>query len=95
MSVLQLLDVFGKVTGTTLRHEMRPRRDGDICAMYSNGERARDELGWTPKYSLEQMCKCMTIPLVSPPIYLLGNGQTLLAKESQHPNFYLILFFVT
>lgn len=25
--------------------------------MYSNGERAKTELGWTPRFTLEQMCK--------------------------------------
>ena len=91
MSVIQLLDVFGKVTGTTLRYEIKPRRDGDICAMYANGERARDELGWAPKYSLEQMCKLHDVSLsLSPPICLLGDGQTLLAIRVPASNFQFI-----
>lgn len=57
ISVLQLLQTFGQVTSTKVAYELKPRREGDICAMYSNGERAKQELGWTPRFSLEQMCK--------------------------------------
>ena len=57
VSVLQLLQTFGKVTGMPVAYEIQPRREGDIYAMYSNGERAQRELGWTPKFTLEQMCK--------------------------------------
>lgn len=57
MSVIQLLQTFGKVTGKKVAYELKPRREGDICAMYSNGERAKQELGWTPSFTLEQMCK--------------------------------------
>lgn len=58
VSVIQLVQTFGKVTGMTVAYELKPRREGDISAMYSNGERAKTELGWTPRFTLEQMCKC-------------------------------------
>ncbi|KAI9562813.1 hypothetical protein GHT06_010268 [Daphnia sinensis] len=57
VSVIQLVETFGKVTGTTVTYELKPRREGDISAMYSNGERAKTELGWTPRFTLEQMCE--------------------------------------
>lgn len=57
VSVIQLVQTFGKVTGMTVAYELKPRREGDICAMYSNGERAKTELGWTPCFTLEQMCE--------------------------------------
>lgn len=57
VSVIQLVQTFGKVTGMTVAYELKPRREGDISAMYSNGERAKTELGWTPRFTLEQMCK--------------------------------------
>lgn len=57
VSVIQLLQTFGKVTGKKVAYELKPRREGDICAMYSNGERAKQELGWTPCFTLEQMCE--------------------------------------
>ncbi len=57
VSVIQLVQTFGKVTSTKVPYELKPRREGDICAMYSNGERAKQELGWIPRFTLEQMCK--------------------------------------
>ncbi|XP_046637006.1 UDP-glucose 4-epimerase-like isoform X1 [Daphnia pulicaria] len=57
VSVIQLVQTFGKVTGMTVAYELKPRREGDISAMYSNGERAKTELGWTPRFTLEQMCE--------------------------------------
>jgi len=57
VSVLQLVKAFGEVTGTVVPYEIKPRREGDICAMYANGTRAKNELGWVPRYNLEQMCK--------------------------------------
>jgi len=57
VSVLQLVETFGKITGTSVPYEIKPRREGDICAMYANGSRAKNELGWQPRYNLEQMCQ--------------------------------------
>lgn len=57
VSVLQLVATFGKITGTTVPYEIKPRREGDICAMYANGTRAKNELGWEPRYNLEKMCE--------------------------------------
>jgi len=57
VSVLQLLRIFEKTTGTTVPYEMKPRREGDIISIYSDGTRAKQELGWTTRYSLEQMCE--------------------------------------
>ena len=66
VSVLQLLRIFEKTTGTTVPYEMKPRREGDIISIYSDGTRAKQELGWTTRYSLEQMCKCSGSPIFSP-----------------------------
>jgi len=57
VSVLELLRTFEKTTGKQVAHEIKPRRDGDICSMYSNGTRACEELGWTTRFTLEQMCE--------------------------------------
>ena len=37
---------------------MKPRRDGDIVAMYANTDLAKKELKWQSKFNLEDMCKC-------------------------------------
>ena len=58
VSVLQLIDAFQRSCGIKIPYEFKPRREGDIVAMYGNVSLAKDELGWNAQYSLEQMCKC-------------------------------------
>ena len=57
MSVLQLINVFAHITGREVPYVVKPRRDGDIVAMYANGALAKEELGWESKYDLQRMCK--------------------------------------
>ncbi|XP_076069465.1 UDP-glucose 4-epimerase-like isoform X5 [Oratosquilla oratoria] len=56
-SVLQLVKAFEAVTKTKVACELLPRREGDIVSMYANTALALKELGWSSKYSLEQMCE--------------------------------------
>lgn len=57
VTVLELIKTFEKVTGTTVPYTVKKRREGDITSMYANTDLANTELGWTAKYSVEQMCK--------------------------------------
>lgn len=57
VSVLQLVKAFEAVTDTKVPYELKPRREGDIVSMFANTALAKNELGWTAKYSLENMCK--------------------------------------
>lgn len=57
VSVLQLVRAFETVTDTKVTYEMKPRREGDIIAMYANTDLAKRELLWQSKYSLENMCQ--------------------------------------
>ncbi|XP_057326051.1 UDP-glucose 4-epimerase-like [Microplitis mediator] len=57
VSVLELVKTFEKVTSTNIPFVICGRRDGDIISMYADAEAAKVELGWTTKYSLEQMCQ--------------------------------------
>lgn len=57
VSVLQLVKAFEAVTDTKVPYELKPRREGDIVSMFANTTLAKNELGWTAKYSLENMCK--------------------------------------
>lgn len=57
VSVLELVKTFEKVTGTKVPYVIENRREGDIVSMYANASLAREELGWTAKYDVEQMCK--------------------------------------
>lgn len=54
-TVLEVINAFEKVTGTKLNYSIGPRRPGDVIAIYANNEKAKTELGWSLKYSLEDM----------------------------------------
>lgn len=56
-SVLQLLRTFERVTKTSIPFQIKARREGDIVSMYANANLAKEELGWSTQFSLEQMCK--------------------------------------
>ncbi len=55
VTVLEAISTFEKVSGVALNYEKGPRRPGDIVAIYANNNLARHQLGWEPRYSLEDM----------------------------------------
>jgi UDP-glucose 4-epimerase len=54
-TVLEVIHAFEKASGVKLNYELGPRRAGDVVAIYANNNKAKEELGWNPKYSLEDM----------------------------------------
>ena len=54
-SVLEVISTFEKVSQQKLDYAIGPRRTGDVVAIYANNEKAKDILGWSPEYSLEEM----------------------------------------
>lgn len=60
-SVLELIKTFEKVTGVKVPYKIEARRQGDIESMYANCDLAKIDLGWTAKYSLEDMCKLLNV----------------------------------
>ena len=54
-TVLEVIQSFEKVSGTKLNYSIGPRRSGDVIAIYANNTKAKTELGWLPKYNLDQM----------------------------------------
>lgn len=56
-SVLDMVKVFEKANGLTIRYEIGARRPGDIDTVYSNPEKALRVLGWKAEKSLEDMCR--------------------------------------
>lgn len=54
VSVLEVIDAFERVTGEKVPHQFGERREGDIVAIWANAERAKEELKWETKRSLEQ-----------------------------------------
>ena len=56
-SVLQLRDAFVKATGVDVPYVIVPRRPGDPDEVYANADKAKNVLGWTAKYGIEEMCE--------------------------------------
>lgn len=55
ISVLQIKNTFEKVNNVSITSEFVNRRAGDLPSFYANALRANSELGWTAKYTLEDM----------------------------------------
>jgi UDP-glucose 4-epimerase len=55
VTVLEAIGAFEKVSGIKLNYVIAPRRPGDVIAIYANNDLARKQLGWIPKFSLEEM----------------------------------------
>jgi UDP-glucose 4-epimerase len=45
----QVVEAVREVTGHPVPTEIAPRRDGDPAALVASAQRARTELGWTPR----------------------------------------------
>ena len=56
-SVLQLRNAFVKATGVDVPYVIDPRRPGDPDEVYANADKAKNVLGWTAKYGIEEMCE--------------------------------------
>ena len=56
-SVLELVTMFEKVNNLKVNYKIVARRPGDIDACYASNAKAKNELGFETKYSLEDMCK--------------------------------------
>lgn len=56
-SVLQLVEAFEQANGIKLPYEIVDRRPGDIAECYADVSKAKQDLGWTAKRDLVEMCK--------------------------------------
>ena len=50
------IKAYSKACGKDLPYVIDPRRPGDIAECYADPAKARDELGWTAEYGIEEMC---------------------------------------
>jgi UDP-glucose 4-epimerase len=53
-TVMEVITAFEKASGVTLNYRIVDRRAGDVVEAYAQTDKARNILGWTPKYSLEE-----------------------------------------
>ena len=56
-SVMDMIHAFEKIIGMEIHYEIVEPRAGDIATCYADPAKAREELGWEAKYSLEEMCR--------------------------------------
>ncbi len=54
-TVLEAINAFEMVSGVKLNYTKGPRRSGDVVAIYANNNKAKSELGWTPRYNINDM----------------------------------------
>jgi len=55
-SVLEVINAFSKATGVNIPYRFTERRPGDVAASFADPTKANNELGWSAKYGLEEMC---------------------------------------
>lgn len=55
LTVLEIINEFEKVSGVKLNYQIGPRRSGDVIAIYANNDKAKNLLGWQPKFNLRDM----------------------------------------
>lgn len=56
-SVLDMVKAFENSTGKKVPYQIVSRRAGDIASCYADPKKAKEELGWSAKKTLEDMCK--------------------------------------
>ena len=50
-SVKEVIETSRQVTGEKIEAEVAPRRAGDPAVLVASSRKAREELGWNPKYN--------------------------------------------
>jgi UDP-glucose 4-epimerase len=56
-SVLDMVKAFGKACGHDVPYVISTRRPGDIGACYADSTKAKEMLGWTAQYDVNDMCE--------------------------------------
>lgn len=56
-TVLEAVHAFEQETGVRLNYNLGPRRAGDVVAVYSDVQKAKQLLGWQPKRRIEEIMK--------------------------------------
>lgn len=56
-SVLEIVNTFNEVNGDLVKYRFTARRPGDIAICYADTTKAKQELNFTAKHSLRDMCR--------------------------------------
>ena len=54
ISVLEMIDASRKITGQDISYEILKRREGDVAEVYCNPSKAKEELWFKTKVSLDK-----------------------------------------
>lgn len=54
-SVMEVIESFERMTGESLAYEFADRRSGDVPRLYADPALAQAKLGWSPRFSLDDM----------------------------------------
>ena len=52
-----MVDAYQRATGIKIKYEFAPRRPGDIPENYANCDKAKQELGFVCKYTIQDACR--------------------------------------
>jgi UDP-glucose 4-epimerase len=58
-SILEIIDIVKKVTGTDFEIEQGKARKGELPIVYCNPKKFMGEFKWKPKYTLEQAAESL------------------------------------
>ena len=56
-SVIQVIEAFKKASGRDIPYKLVDRRPGDVAACYANPVKAKEVLGWSAKFGIDEMCR--------------------------------------
>lgn len=56
-SVLDIVKAFIRVNNVDIPYDIKPRRPGDIAECYADPTKAKEGLGWTAEYGIDEMCR--------------------------------------
>lgn len=56
-SVLEIINAFSVACGHELPYVIEPRRAGDVAENYADCTKARELMGWTARYTIDDMCR--------------------------------------
>ena len=57
VTVLEAINAFEKISETKLNYKIEARRAGDVVAVYADNTKAKTQLGWKPKYNIEDIMR--------------------------------------
>lgn len=55
VSILELIQAFDRATGKQLPYKIGPRRAGDVSAIYADYAKAKELIGWFPRYNVDEI----------------------------------------